>query len=816
MTSHHGSRRPDGAAATDTAHDVFGRRELLIGAAAGALAALATRAGAGTGASSAPTRGLLPARAAPFPLSAVRLQPSRYLDAVEANRRYVLGLDPDRLLHNFRASAGLVPKAPPYGGWEADTIAGHTLGHWLSALSLLHAQTGDLSAARVASYVVAELADCQAAHGDGYVAGFTRRRADGTVADGKELFAEIRRGEIRSAPFDLNGCWVPFYNWHKLLAGLHDADRLCGLAGGVEIARALGGYVERLLAALDEEQMQQLLACEHGGINESFAELAARTGESRWLALAERFYHRRVLEPLAARRDELAGLHANTQIPKLIGLARLHELTGNAAHGTAARFFWEAVTRDHSYVIGGNSDREYFQAAGATAGYLTEQTCEGCNTYNMLKLTRLLYAAAPDGALFDYYERAHLNHVLAQQDPANGAFTYMTPLMSGVAREYSDPVDSFWCCVGSGMESHAKHGDSIYWHGADTLFVNLYIPSTLSWRERGAVLALATRYPHDGLVELRFESLAAPQTLALAFREPRWSRGARLTVNGREARSQAAGGYRIVRRRWRAGDVVALDLPLALRLEATPDDPQTVALLRGPLVLAADLGAADTPSDGHAPVLVADDPLAHLALVDRARSRVRSVGLARPRELEFLPFHEQHRRRSAVYFRRLSLAEWQAGESAVAREAARALALDARSVDSVQLGEESSEQAHGLTSAISYAVTYRGRSGRDARSGGFMAFSVSVRPGPLVLRLTYWGEERPRSFVVRVDGTAVATQHLGADHHGRFADVDYPLPAALTQGKERVTVRIEPEPGSTAGPVFGCRVLAPAAADSAA
>jgi len=785
----------------------LGRRELLTGVAAGALAGLLPR----TATALSAVAGVVPSRAAPFPLAAVRLGPSRYRDALEANGRYVLSLDADRLLHNFRTSAGLPPKASAYGGWEADTIAGHTLGHWLSALSLLHAQTGDPEPARRAGEVVAELAACQHAHGDGYVAGFTRRRPDDTIADGKEIFAEIRQGDIRSAPFDLNGCWVPFYNWHKLLAGLRDADRLCGHAAAIEIARGLGAYIEQALAPLDADQMQRLLACEHGGINESFADLFARTGERRWLALAERFYHRRVLDPLTERRDELAGLHANTQIPKLIGLARLHELTGRPEYATAARFFWEAVVRDHSYVIGGNSDREYFQAPGSAARYLTEQTCEGCNTYNMLKLTRQLYAVAPDGALFDYYERAHLNHVLAQQDPATGAFTYMMPLMAGAAREYSEPFESFWCCVGSGMESHAKHGDSIYWQGGDTLFVNLFIPSTLTWRDRDATLVLETRYPHDGAVQLRFEALAAPQTLAVAWRRPAWSRHARVLVNGRVARTDAAAGYLVVRRRWRAGDVVTLELPLELRLEATPDDPRTVALLRGPTVLAADLGPADVPYVGDGPTLVAEDPLAHVHAVDSARSRYRSESLARPRDVDLVPFHEQHRRRSAVYFRRVSAAEWRdAGRAAAAARDADA-ALDARSVDVVRLGDERSESAHGLVASISYPVTYRGRPGRDARNGGFMSFEVAVRPGPLSLQLTYWGEERPRTFAIRVDGVAVATQRLGGDRPGHFFDVEYPLPVDLLAGKSRVAVRIEPEQGSAAGPVFGCRVLAPGA-----
>ncbi len=790
---------------------LLGRRDLLAGAAAGALTGLLPRA---SGAWSA-VPGLLPSRAAPFPLADVRLGPSRYREALEANGRYVLSLDADRLLHNFRASAGLPPKAPAYGGWEAETIAGHTLGHWLSALSLLHAQTGDPEPARRTGYVVEELAECQRAHGDGYVAGFTRKRADGTIADGKEIFAEIRRGEIRSAPFDLNGCWVPFYNFHKLLAGLRDADRLCGAAAAVEIARALGAYVEQVLAPLDADQVQRLLACEHGGINESFADLYARTGESRWLALAERFYHRRVLEPLTERRDELAGLHANTQIPKLIGLARLHELTGQAAYGTAARFFWEAVTRDHSYVIGGNSDREYFQAGGSTSRYLTEQTCEGCNTYNMLKLTRQLYAAAPDGALFDYYERAHLNHVLAQQDPATGAFTYMMPLMSGAAREYSEPFDSFWCCVGTGMESHAKHGDSIFWHAGDTLFVNLFIPSTARWRERDATLALETSYPHDGTVQLRFEALAAPQTLAVAWRQPGWSPHARVAVNGRPVHAHAESGYLVVRRRWHAGDVVTLELALGLRLEATPEDPRTVALLRGPLVLAADLGPADAPFDGGAPTLVAGDPLAHVRALDPARSRYRSASLARPRDVDLVPFLDQHRRRSAVYFRRASEVEWQDAERVAALESEVRAALDARSVDVVRLGDERSEGEHRLDSAISYPVIYRGRRGRDARNGGFVAFEVAVRPGPLALLLTYWGEERPRSFVIQVDGVPLATQRLGSDQPGRFFDVEYPVPETLTAGKTRVAVRIEPEAGSAAGPVFGFRVIAPEVRDGA-
>ena len=369
-------------------------------------------------------------KATPFPLSRVRLLPSPFHESVEANRAYLHRLEPDRLLHNYRTSAGLAPKGEAYGGWEADTIAGHTLGHYLSALSLMHAQTGDEECRRRVGYIVGELVEAQAAQGDGYVAGFTRKRGD-IVEDGKALFPELMRGDIRSSGFDLNGCWVPFYNWHKLYAGLFDAQALCGEERALPVAVALGGFIDRVFAALDDAQVQQVLDCEHGGINESFAELYARTDDERWLRLSRRLRHRKILDPLSRGEDVLPWIHANTQIPKLIGLARLHELTGDPSDANAARFFWQTVTRDYSYVIGGNADREYFPEPRTVSKHITEQTCESCNSYNMLKLTRHVYAWTPDARLFDYYERAHINHMLAHHNPQTGGFAYMVPLMSG-------------------------------------------------------------------------------------------------------------------------------------------------------------------------------------------------------------------------------------------------------------------------------------------------------------------------------------------------------------------------------------------------
>ncbi|MGO9949289.1 MAG: beta-L-arabinofuranosidase domain-containing protein [Steroidobacteraceae bacterium] len=336
----------------------------------------------------------------PFPLEAIRLRPSQYLTAVDSNRAYLLSLEPDRLLHNYRKNAGLEPKAAIYGGWENDTIAGHTLGHYLSALSLLHAQTGDTEAPRRVTYIVSELAECQAKSRDGFVAGFTRRRGD-VIENGRLAMEEVRRGDIHARPFDLNGAWSPFYNWHKVMAGLLDADRFCGEQAAIDVASRLGGYIEGLFAGLSEPQVQQVLLCEYGGLNESFAELHARTGQARWLIMARKLYDRSVLQPLVEGRDELAHLHANTQVPKLIGLQRLYELTGEQDYGRAAGVFWDLVTSRYSYVIGGNADREDFQAPLSISKHITEQTCESCNSYNMLKLTRQLYAMRPSSAYGD-------------------------------------------------------------------------------------------------------------------------------------------------------------------------------------------------------------------------------------------------------------------------------------------------------------------------------------------------------------------------------------------------------------------------------
>ncbi|WBO20797.1 glycoside hydrolase family 127 protein [Sphingomonas abietis] len=777
------------------------RREWMMGGAVIALAGASGNALANASSSS----GLLPRSAKPLPLSAVRLRPSDYATAVEVNRAYLLRLSADRLLHNFRKYAGLQPKAEIYGGWEGDTIAGHTLGHYMSALVLMYEQTGDADCRKRADYIVDELAVAQQARGNGYIGAMQRKRKDATVVDAIEIFPEIMKGDIRSGGFDLNGAWSPLYTVHKLYAGLLDIHGSWGNPKALAVLIAFAGYFEPVFAALDDAQMQEMLSCEYGGLNESYAELYARTGDRKWLATAQRIYDRKVLDPLEAGQDKLANFHANTQVPKLIGLARIYELTNQPAPKAGAGFFWQAVTQHHSYVIGGNADREYFSEPDTIADHITEQTCEHCNSYNMLKLTEHLYGWNPDGALFDYYERTHLNHIMAAQDPKTAGFTYMTPLMTGAVRGYSTPDDdAFWCCVGTGMESHSKHGAAIFWEGGNALLVNLYIPSEVHWKARGADLVLDTRYPFEPQSRLTLTTLAKPGRFPIALRVPGWANGkAVLTVNGKPVLPTFAQGYAILERKWKQGDVVTIDLPLELRTEAAAGDPDTIAILRGPMVLAADLGTTDGDWNKPDPAMVGDDVLSAFSATDAAAGTYATHGVIRPADLTFVPFYRQYERRSAVYFKHFTEASWKTEEAAYVADQARLKDIAARSVDAVHLGEMQQEHDHKLTSDISYPVTYRGRNGRDARSGGYFAFEMKTKPGPLILQATYWGGERGNRFDILVDDVKVATQTLHDDKPGKFFDIEYPLPEALTRGKSVLRVKFLPHDRSTAGPVFG-------------
>lgn len=740
----------------------------------------------------------------PAPLTSVRLKPSIYATAVETNRKTLLGFSPDRFLHNFHASAGLPPKGKVYGGWEARGVAGQTLGHYLTACSLMFAQTGDTAVRDRVTYIVAELGRIQAAHGDGYVGGTIVERG-GKDVDGKIIFEELRRGEVRSGGFDVNGGWVPIYVWHKVHAGLIDAERLGGVTAARPVMLGMAGYLATIIEGLDDAKLQTLLAAEHGGLNDSYAETYALTGDPRWLRVAERIRHKKVLDPLTEGKNILPGLHANTQIPKLIGLARLHELTGNPRHADAARYFHKTVIDHHSYVIGGNSDREHFGEPGIISPAITERTCESCNTYNMLKLTRHLYSWAPDAAQFDYYERAHLNHIMAHQHPETGMFVYFMPLSAGARRTYSTPEDSFWCCVGSGIESHSKHGDSIWWRDDGALYLNLFIPSTLAWE--GAKLDLDTRFPFDETVTLTVATLDRP----LALRLPGWCADPRVTVNGKPAAFTRRDGYAVLDRAWKRGDKVGLTLPMALRVEPTPDDPRMLAYLHGPVVLAADLGPADAQFDGLPPALVSADPVTGVKAVDANAHRF-TLADAKPAALTLVPYFSQYDRRTAVYYPRFTQAQWAREEAVYIAAEREKAALEARTIDRINLGEMQPERDHAYTANHSDLFSYAGRSARQLPwgDGNWLEFDLAVRSGPIVLRVLYWGEEINKNFDVSIGGVRIVNERRATPSEKRFVGVDYPIPAELTRGKKSIRVRFETR--GTDAFIYEARTLAAASA----
>jgi len=402
-----------------------------------------------------------------FPLDQVRLLDSPFQQAQERNLEYVLALEPDRLLAPYLTEAGLEPRAEPYGNWESSGLNGHIGGHYLTALSLAWAATGRQDLRERLDYMLAELQRAQNAHGDGYLGG---------VPNGRVLWAQIAGGDIRADGFGLNGAWVPWYNLHKIFAGLRDAWLYAGSAQARVMLIEWADWAAGVLSGLSDEQIQAMLTAEHGGMNEVFTDVAAITKDARYLQLAERFSHRQILDPLLQKQDQLTGLHANTQIPKVIGFERIAQQGGDATWHQAAAFFWETVVDQRSVAIGGNSVREHFHASDDFGPMISEvEGPETCNSYNMLKLTRLLFAGSPELKYADCFERTLYNHILASQDPETGGLVYFTPMRPQHYRVYSQAQQAMWCCVGSGIENHFKYGEFIYAREGETLYVNLLI-----------------------------------------------------------------------------------------------------------------------------------------------------------------------------------------------------------------------------------------------------------------------------------------------------------------------------------------------------
>ncbi len=738
-----------------------------------------------------------------FGLRDVRLTDSLFKDAMNRNAEWLLKLEPDRFLAWFRKEAGLEPKGQVYGGWENQTIAGHCLGHYLSACAMMYAATGDEQYKARADYIVDELSLCQEANGNGYLAAYP---------NGKRTFEEVARGEIRSAGFDLNGIWVPWYTNHKVMAGLRDTYLYCNNPKALDVMKKMGDWACAVTEKLTEEQWQKMLACEHGGMNEVLIDLYALTGDEKYKTLALKFYHKAVLDPLAARQDKLAGLHANTQVPKTIGAARIYEVTGLEKFKTIARFFWDTVVAHYTFVNGGNSSNEHF----GQPDKLSEpqhDTTETCNTYNMLKLTRHLFAANPQAAEMDYYERALYNHILAHQHPTTGMIMYKGFLDMPAQKNFCDPFNSFWCCVGTGFENHAKYADTIYFHNGSSLYVNLFIPSVLTWKEKDITITQETDFPASDTVKLTF-TCAKTSTFSLKIRKPAWTNGMTVTVNGKAVPTEPdSTGYIAVNRGFDNGDVVELKLPMTLHTEAMPDKSNRIAFLYGPIVLAADLDGAE-----RCPLLVGtlSELTAAIKPIEGKPLEFSAAGIARDiaddetkmRSLRLLPLYAVTDQRYTVYVDQFTPELWQKKKTEYTAEQERIRAIAARSIDVMRIGEMQPERDHNLKGENTTSGEYQGRKWRHAYNGWFEFDMKVLDEVPVELVCTYWGSDSGgRTFDILVDGTKIATQALTNQKPNTFFDVTYPVPAELTKGKETVRIRLQAHPNNTAGGLYGVRMM---------
>ena len=673
--------------------------------------------------------------------------------------------------------------------------------------------TGDARFKERADYLVKEMKEVQDKNGDGYLS---------ALEGGREKWAEVAQGNIRSSFFDLNGMWSPWYTLHKTFAGLRDAYRYTGNRTALEVETKFAAWAESILSKLDEAQTQEMLNTEFGGMNEVLADLYADTGDKRWLDLSHHFDHHAVLDPLSQHQDILAGLHGNTQVPKLIGYLMRYIYTGDKKDGAAAEFFWDAVALHHSYATGGHGRDEYFGPPDKLGDRVDGRTDESCNVYNMLKMTRRLFAIHPEIKYAEFEERALFNHVLGSIDPEDGRTCYMVPVGRAVQHEYQDMMRGFTCCVGSGMESHGLHGDGIYYESGDKLWVNFYAPSTADWQSAGVNLAMETSFPEGDSATVKISTAKAKQ-FTLVLRRPSWAgQGFAISVNGKPVKMfSAPGSYIELKRTWKSGDTVALTLPKTLRLEPTPDNPNRVALMWGPLVLAGDLGPERERRDGGGqaaptiPMLVSDravtdwlQPVADKPGNFHAAARDLDD---QAKEVNLVPFYRLHRRSYQIYFDLYNSEEWKKKLAEVAAERERQRKLEGITISFVQPGDATKEKEFNQQGEQSTVDRMMGRSGRRGRK--WFSFDLPIESSqPTVVVATYFSEEHgKRTFEILADGQRIGEQTIervpNGSATGNFFDVQYRVPAELLKDKKKITVRFQATGNNEIAAVYGLRVI---------
>ena len=761
-----------------------------------------------------------------FALSDVELLDGPFRHAMELNVKVLLEYDTDRLLAPFLHEAGLPAKAEYFPNWEG--LDGHVGGHYISALAIHYAAAGSVECYDRLKYVLSELKRCQDANGNGYIGG---------VPNGEYIFEQVSKGNFGP----LHGAWVPWYNVHKTFAGLRDAWQYAGIEEAKTMFLKMCDWAVGILQNLSDDQMDDMASQEFGGMDEVLADAFAMTGDRKYLVQAKRFAHRQILDSMAEGKDNLDNKHANTQVPKVVGYARIADLDNDEHFRKSAEFFWDRVANHRSVVIGGNSRSEHFPAASDYRSYVEHREGpESCNTNNMLKLTQFLFKMEQKAGYADFYERALYNHILSTQHPEHGGYVYFTSMRPGHYRVYSQPNSGMWCCVGTGMENHGKYGEFIYTRkGADELFVNLFIASKLDWKDNRAVLKQETSFPYEEKSRISV-SLRKSRRFKVNVRCPGWiDEGYSVKVNGVEyATAAEPSSYVCIDRKWKDGDVIEIALPMRNTVEPLENEEEFLAVLHGPVVLAARTGQERL--DG----LVADDgrwshiasgpltPLAETPMMigtaDEISEKVSDMAPVPGKPLHFAagslfdeekypglelePFFSLHDSRYAVYFLSLDRGEYESMLSSIRKDEEALLALDGRTIDKVTPAEQQPEVDHRMLQNNSSAGNQENKPYRTIRRGGSFSYELATGSGNgLSLCVGYWGNEnapRPRALEITVDGEVLVTERdFPVSAGDRIVRKEYEIPSDMLAGKKYVRIGFGSVDGFMAAGVYDVRML---------
>ncbi|MFN2126421.1 MAG: beta-L-arabinofuranosidase domain-containing protein [Anaerolineales bacterium] len=762
-----------------------------------------------------------------FPLSDVILLDGAFKQARDLNIEVLLQYDVNRLLAPYRKEAGLSKKAECYPNW--DGLDGHVGGHYLSAMAINFAATGNQECENRMEYMIKELKECQEANaknnaewGVGYVGGFP---------NSAKLWSAFKKGDLSI----YNSSWAPFYNLHKMYAGLRDAWLYCDNNEAKDMFLKFCDWGIDITADLSDEQMERMLDMEHGGMNEMFADAYQLTEDERYLIAAKRFSHKQFLEPLSQGVDNLDNKHANTQIPKFIGFERIAELSGDEKYAKAASFSWETITQNRSLAFGGNSRREHFPSSTSCYDYLlVTDGPESCNTYNMLKLTEDLFRNQPAAKYMDYYERATFNHIRSTQHPEHGGYVYFTSARPRQHRKYSAPNMAMWCCVGTGMENHGKYNQMIFTHSKDSLFLNLFIASQLNWKEKGVVIKQETNFPFEEQTKLTVTKGASEFNLLIRF--PGWvDHGAlKILINGKVYNhSEKPSSYINIHRKWEKGDEVQVFLPMYNTIERMNNVPDYIAIMHGPILLGARSGTEDMGNliagDGRfdqytggkmlpidkAPILIDNDieNISHKLepIEGKPLNFKLNVKMVNPVEnLVLEPFYQIHDSRYQIYWLSLTNNGYQQYIDSLSKSEEKRLALESRTVDKVNTGEQQPETDHKMQSQNSRTGNNFDEMYREAGREGYFSYDmVTNSETDLDLHVRYWGAEwGSRKFDIYIDDKKLITEdNTNRWNQSQFQNVEYSIPNSMVEGKKHIRVKFQALPYSTAGGVYYVRLV---------